>query len=62
MTKSYKPEIRKRQSNLETANEMYKAAFIIKKGRFAQMNTNFSEKELLEKTAEYFRQLNERKK
>lgn len=44
-------------NNLKIASEMYKTAFLIKKARFAQINPKLSEAELIEKTADYFRQL-----
>ena len=50
-------EIKERQTSLETANEMYKAAFLMKKERFAKENPQLSEKELLEFTSAYFRNL-----
>jgi hypothetical protein len=46
---------------LETANEMFKAAFIIKKIRFAHQNPGLTKHELLEMTAAYFRKLAESK-
>lgn len=49
----------RKQTNLETANEMYKAAFTVKKQKFAQENPKLTEAELNRKTAEYFRHLAE---
>jgi len=40
---------------------MYKAAFIIKKERFAKLNPGISESELHQKTIDYFRKLSENK-
>ncbi|MGZ3775083.1 MAG: hypothetical protein ACXVCY_18935 [Pseudobdellovibrionaceae bacterium] len=53
----------KRQTSLdETANEMFKAAFPVKKTRFAQENPNLSEEEINKMTALYFRKLAEENK
>jgi hypothetical protein len=49
----------RKQTNLETANEMYKAAFIVKKQKFTQENPKLSDAELNRKTADYFRRLAE---
>jgi hypothetical protein len=51
----------RKQTNLETANEMFKAAFLIKKERFAKLNPDLSEKELYQKTVAYFHKLSENK-
>ncbi len=55
------PPLRRKQSSLETADEMFKAAFILKKTRFADEDPQLSEQELNKKTAEYFRSLGEKK-
>lgn len=52
----------KKQTNLETANEMFKAAFLVKKTRFAQENPHLTEDELNKMTALYFRKLAEQNK
>lgn len=51
-----------KQTSLETANEMFKAAFLVKKTRFAEQNPHLTEEELNKKTALYFRELAERSK
>jgi hypothetical protein len=53
------PQQPRKQTNLETANEMYKAAFTIKKQKFASADPKLSEAELNRKTADYFRHLAE---
>jgi phage-related protein len=50
-------ELTKGQKNLQMMNEMYKAAFRVKMQKIADENPNLSEKELLEMTAAYFRNL-----
>ena len=55
-TKKLKPQP---QSSLETANEMFKAAFNVKKNKFSQENPKLSDSELNIKTAQYFRGLSE---
>lgn len=52
---------KRKQTNLETANEMFKDAFLVKKARFSHLYPERSEKELLKLTAEYFKKLNEKK-
>lgn len=52
---------KRKQSSLETANEMFKDAFAMKRMRFAEANPDLSEEELNKKTAEYFRKLSEKK-
>lgn len=56
-----KPSLRK-QTSLETANEMFKAAFLVKKTRFAEQNPHLTDEEINKKTAQYFRELAERDK
>lgn len=51
-----------KQTSLETANEMFKAAFLVKKTRFSQENPHLSEEELNKMTALYFRRLAEQNK
>jgi len=46
-----------KQTSLETANEMFKSAFLIKKARFAEQEPSLSETELNQKTANYFKNL-----
>jgi hypothetical protein len=46
-----------RQSNLETANAMFKNAFLVKKTRFAKENPHLNEAELNKFTADYIRGL-----
>jgi len=54
-----RPSPLSRQTNLETANQMFKDAFLVKKTRFAHLHPELSESELHKMTAEYFRRLNE---
>lgn len=51
-----------RQTSLETANEMFKAAFALKKARFLAENPELSEAELAKKTSEYFKKISESSK
>jgi hypothetical protein len=46
-----------RQTSLETANEMYKNAFLMKKQRFADLNPSLDEKKIMIMTQEYFYKL-----
>ena len=55
------PSSLRRQTNLETANQMFKDAFLVKKTRFAHLYPELSDSELHKMTAEYFRRLNESK-
>jgi hypothetical protein len=48
---------RPKQTNLETANQMFKDAFLVKKSRFAVENPQLSEQEIYKMTADYFRNL-----
>lgn len=48
---------RKRQTNLETANAMFKDAFLVKRTRFAKENPGLTDTEIDKMTAEYFRNL-----
>jgi len=52
---------KKKQSNLETADQMWKDAFLIKKTRFSHLHPELSEKQLHKMTVEYFKKLNEEK-
>ena len=55
------PQMKRRQTNLETADAMFKDAFLVKKARFSHLHPELSEPELLKMTAAYFRKLNEEK-
>ena len=59
MPETVKPKCR--QTSLETANEMWKDAFLMKKTRFAKENPNLSDEALMKMTAAYFRKLAESK-
>ena len=48
-----------RQTSLETANEMFKTAFAVKKTQFLSQNPELSDAEITKKTAEYFKKLSE---
>ena len=50
---------RKRKSNLEMANEMFKAAFSVKKQKFHLKFPKLSEVELQKMTVAYFVELHE---
>ncbi len=55
------PEIKlknRRQTSLETANQMYKDAFLIIKTRMARAHPTLAEAELQKLTASYFINLN----
>ena len=52
---------RRKQTSLETANQMFKDAFLVKKTRFSHLHPELSDQELHKLTAEYFRKLNEAK-
>ena len=49
----------RKQTNLETANEMYKAAFLVKKTRLASQHPELTEEQLNQRTAEYLRNLDQ---
>lgn len=51
----------KKQTNLETADQMWKDAFLIKKTRFSHLHPELSEEQLHKMTVEYFKKLNEEK-
>ena len=59
MKKKLVPTSKKRQTNLETADSMFKDAFLVKKARFSHLYPNLSELQLQEMTASYFKRLNE---
>lgn len=48
---------KKKQTNLETANVMFKEAFLVKRTRFFKENPQLSDVELDKMTADYFRNL-----
>ena len=56
-----KDNLRQKQSSLETANEMFKNAFQLKKMKFYQENSKLSDDELNIMTANYFKSLNKAK-
>ena len=47
----------KKQTSLETANEMYKMTFLVKKQKFSLQFPCLSESELQNKTVQYFLEL-----
>jgi hypothetical protein len=51
---------KRKQTNLETADQMFKDAFLVKKTRFSHLHPELSDEELHRLTAEYFRKLAER--
>jgi hypothetical protein len=51
----------KKQMPLETANEMFKTAFLVKKTKFSLENPKLNESEIMKITALYFKNLNEKK-
>ncbi len=55
------PLKKRKQTNLETADAMFKDAFTVKKARFSHLNPELSEQELIKMTAAYFKKLNEEK-
>ena len=52
----------KKQANLETANQMWKDAFAVKKMKFQTENASLSEKEVQNLTVEYFKTLHKPRK
>lgn len=60
--KKMKPQPANQQSSLETANEMFKTAFQVKKSRIKTLNPDLSDEDLNKKTALYFRNLSESQK
>lgn len=55
-------ESAKKQSSLETANEIFKMAFLIKKAKFSSSDPNLTDSQLNQKTALYFRKISEKNK
>ncbi len=53
------PLKKRKQTNLETADAMFKDAFIVKKARFSHLYPELSDLELMKLTAAYFKKLNE---
>ena len=51
-----------KQTSLETANEMFKTAFLVKKTKFSTHDSSLSDAELNKKTADYFKKINTVKK
>lgn len=52
---------KKKQTNLETADQMWKDAFLVKKTRFSHLHPELSDEQLHKMTIEYFKKLNEEK-
>ncbi len=48
---------KKKWSNLEIANQMFKEAFLVKKMRLSHLRPELSEEDLHKMTIEYFRNL-----
>lgn len=48
---------KRRPTNLEMANQMFKDAFLVKKMRFSHLHPELSDEELYRMTVEYFRNL-----
>ncbi len=61
MAESQKPIVKK-QTSLQTADQMFKDAFLVKKTRFSHLYPHLSDQELQKATAEYFKNLNEKKR
>lgn len=58
MPESLKSSHPKRKwTNLEVANQMFKDAFLVKKMQFSKMHPDLSDEELHKMTIEYFRNL-----
>ena len=58
MSESLKTSRLKRKwTNLEMANQMFKDAFLVKKTRFSHLHPELSDEELHKMTIEYFRNL-----
>ncbi len=51
------PTQKRRPTNLEMANQMFKDAFLVKKTRFSKLHPELSDEELHKMTIEYFRNL-----
>jgi hypothetical protein len=50
---------KRKWTNLEIADQMFRYAFLVKKTRFSHLYPNLSDNELHKMTAEYFKKLNE---
>ena len=58
MPESLKPSPSKRKwTNLEIADQMFKDAFLVKKTRFSHLHPKLSDEELHKMTVKYFRNL-----
>lgn len=51
----------RKQTNLETADQMFKDAFLVKRTRFSHLHPQLSEEDLHKMTVEYFKKLNTEK-
>ncbi len=51
------PHPKRKWTNLEMANQMFKDAFLVKKTRFSHLHPELSEEDLHKMTIEYFRNL-----
>ncbi|MCC7405819.1 MAG: hypothetical protein IT288_15570 [Bdellovibrionales bacterium] len=51
------PTQKRRPTNLEMANQMFKDGFLVKKTRFSKLHPELSDEELHKMTIEYFRNL-----
>ncbi|MCB0411377.1 MAG: hypothetical protein KDD22_02555, partial [Bdellovibrionales bacterium] len=49
--------LKRKWTNLEIANQMFKEAFLVKKTRFSHLHPELSDEELHKMTIEYFRNL-----
>jgi hypothetical protein len=62
MPNSLKPSpVKRKWTNLEIADQMFKDAFLVKKTRFSHLHPELSSEELHQMTVEYFKKLNEEK-
>lgn len=57
---SGKKLLKRKQTKLEMADQMFKDAFLVKKTRFSHLHPELSDEELNKMTANYFKKLNER--
>lgn len=55
------PSKKRKPTNLEMADQMFKDAFLVKKTRFSHLYPDLSSEELHKMTAAYFKKLNEEK-
>lgn len=53
---------KRKQMNLETANQMWKDAFAVKKMKFKLENSSLSEQEIQNLTIDYFKSLHKPRK